>query len=438
MLKPLNYFLNFFIGAFIMYYYSGRLFSLKRTDLFRIFSLTAAYSIQFCFAFLDNSGLNIIIFLITNSAFLFLTYDISPAASFFHSGIAAMSLGVSELLVGVFNKRVYYDIFDTIINTPYYMLISLISKLIYFILLVTLLRTKKFKKDSNASETPFSPLLFFLPLISCSILICFCSIYVNVGLDEINTVLLLCSTAAILLINILIFIIYDKISVQSFELANARRQLQLENDKMEYFKSLRDEREAYNITIHDIKKNLQTISDYNAERNHEKINEMLKVILGSSSFRPSRRVSDNSLLNSIVGRYISLCEKSGISFEIDIRSKAVDFLSDFEMTALFYNLLDNAYEAAGKCESDPYIDLQILIRRDIGRVEIILKNSCKDKPLIKNSSLPATTKNDKSIHGYGLKSIEKIVKAHAGHMQCSFDEGKNEFTTLIMMQAPAG
>ena len=54
------------------------------------------------------------------------------------------------------------------------------------------------------------------------------------------------------------------------------------------------------------------------------------------------------MVNSIVNRYKSFCDKFGVKMNIDIRSADFSFMSEPDITALLDNLLENAVEAATK------------------------------------------------------------------------------------------
>ena len=57
------------------------------------------------------------------------------------------------------------------------------------------------------------------------------------------------------------------------------------------------------------------------------------------------------MVNSIVNRYKSFCDKFGVKMNIDIRSADFGFMSEPDITALLDNLLENAVEAAQNTEN---------------------------------------------------------------------------------------
>lgn len=432
MQELLNFFVIYFLGALIFYYYCERLFELRRGRLFQIVALAAAYLLQFLAVFLKNSSLNILVYVAVNTVYILLAYKAKPFSALFYTTIAAILMGMGEVLVVAFNKEFFYDVYTDSSNTPYFMFLSLISKLIYFMLIVLILKFKKFNKRTDNADSN-NILLIVIPILSCVVLISFGSIYIHTVLGSRQSFLLFISSSIVIVINILIFLINDSMSRQNRELHETEMRLQSEKDRAEYFISLKNENEARDMLIHDIKKELRTISDLNKENKKEQVNEMIVQILGSEAFNPSRRVSDNTLLNSIVGRYITMCEEKNIELILDIRSGAVNFLSDRELSVLFYNLLDNAFESASQFGDGAFIELNIRSYDRNGRVDIIMSNSCKAAMQEEYEALPESTKSDKSKHGLGLKSTEKIIKKYNGHLNLSYDEEGKIFHTSIFM-----
>ena len=47
-----------------------------------------------------------------------------------------------------------------------------------------------------------------------------------------------------------------------------------------------------------------------------------------------------------------------------------------------------------------------------------------------------TTKEDKKLHGFGTKSIKKIIKKYNAMYSWEYDEDNNEFVTTIIFEKP--
>lgn len=102
-------------------------------------------------------------------------------------------------------------------------------------------------------------------------------------------------------------------------------------------------------------------------------------------------------------------------------------LSNKEIISLFYNLLNNAYEACEKAIYDKYV--RVVIEQSQKHLTIKIVNSYNGNLKIENEKF-LTTKTDKDNHGLGLGIITKIVEEnHEGRVK--FTHNGIEFATLI-------
>ena len=107
------------------------------------------------------------------------------------------------------------------------------------------------------------------------------------------------------------------------------------------------------------------------------------------------------MVNSIVNRYKSFCDKFGVKMNIDIRSADFSFMSEPDITALLDNLLENAVEAAQNTENG-FIDFSAFVRKN-KYLSIQLTNSVKNIVAVKNNRIASSKKSD-AIHGTVRKS----------------------------------
>ena len=127
--------------------------------------------------------------------------------------------------------------------------------------------------------------------------------------------------------------------------------------------------------------------------------------------------------------YYLLCKDKNIEFNILSINENLSFISDYDISAILDNLLRNAIESAEK-EKNPYISLSL--ESDNKFHKIILKNSCSTKPIEDKNNL-VTTKSNKNIHGYGMKSIQKALDNYNGELEWAYNN--NEFKIIILIPA---
>ena len=74
--------------------------------------------------------------------------------------------------------------------------------------------------------------------------------------------------------------------------------------------------------------------------------------------------------------------------------------------------------------------IHLAVARQKGFVSIRLENRCRDTLYIE-CGLPRTTKREKGLHGYGLKSIQATVEKYGGSVTVHAENGWFELRVLI-------
>ena len=105
-------------------------------------------------------------------------------------------------------------------------------------------------------------------------------------------------------------------------------------------------------------------------------------------------------------------------------------ISDNDLIALFTNILKNAFEAVSKIDGRKYINANI--KEDNQFLYINVKNNHNGFFERYNESF-ITTKPDKKNHGFGIKTIEKIVAKYGGRIE--FKTTEKEFEVEIIFKS---
>ena len=96
------YFSSYFIEAIIFLIYFGAFFPAKSSALHRSVALGCSYAILLGFSFLNLSGLNLILYALTNFLLLYLFYDVKWYTACFHAIVfSALMLACEILLIGI-------------------------------------------------------------------------------------------------------------------------------------------------------------------------------------------------------------------------------------------------------------------------------------------------------------------------------------------------
>ncbi|MGN0353263.1 MAG: sensor histidine kinase [Roseburia sp.] len=428
------YLFIYFVEALIFSQYCSTIFTCTANPVIRYGSLTLIYSFLFGISFLANPYLNTGLFLLLNLLYLHFIFHTKWLTSLFHAFIVTSAMGFSEVIILALFSNFAYDFYKNLSHFGNLSLLSISSKLLYFLILYFISHHFSSTEKNSSVSARENILLCLVPILSIWIMITFVTLCINIDLPRLTDFMIILSAFFILLINILIFGIYEYTQKKNAEFTNLQLQLQKESDYSQYYKMLLEQDENQKILIHDIKKHLQSISALNEQGDSEKISLYLERILLSSDFQTSVRLCSHDLLNAILCRYHKECTSKQISINFDIRNHCIDFLQDDDLSALFCNLLDNAIESAEKV-SDSFIELSVHKKENTRLTIITMENSCRTNPFLNHTNLLASTKKNASKHGFGMKSIQRIVDKYEGDLRTYYDDEHLSFHTILILKS---
>lgn len=429
----MSYFLCFIVEAVILLQYVSHLFVPKHSTKSRLFLLTILYTLLFAVSFLNIKWLNMGLYLLCNFIFFTTQYNINYLFAIFHSSLLAAVMGMCELVVYSIIEHFTPNFFlnaELFYNT---IIFIICSKLLFFV--VVFLITKLFK-NSQVQSNPhdnLALLLIFIPLTAIFTMLTLLAISDQYNLTASLNICISLSALSLLIANLLVFGINQYMQQKNRSYTEMQLLLQKETNSIEYYKMLLEQSDNQSILIHDIKKHLQSIHSLNEQNEPEKINNYIEQLLVSSSLKESARICDHELLNTILARYNRQCNALNITFLTDIRSGTMEFINDNDLTSLFCNLLENAIEAASNIPN-AYIELTTNKREHTPFVLITMINSCRTNPFKSDNKTLTTSKSNKLQHGYGIKSIHKIVKTYQGQLKMYYTEDSMTFHTIITLK----
>lgn len=426
-------FFSFLTEAVILWQYTSGLFVTKHTAKKKFLILCGLYSVLFAASLFNSKVMNIALYFVFNFVFLLTQFCLNTYSAFFHSSILASVMILCEVMVYYIIRYFSPHFFEKGENFHFLVLFAIFSKLMFFTVIYILLHFLKGLQNRDEQQDKSAFLLAPVPITSIFVIITFTKISDSCDLSPILNWLLTLSSVFLLAINLLIFGIEQHNRKKSLEFTEMQLLLQRESDSAQYYEMLLSQHENQSILIHDIKKHLQSISTLNDKMEHDKIREYIHGLMQSSDLREVSRLCDHEMLNAILARYGCQCLDKHIAFHTDIRSGIIDFIADADITSLFCNLLDNAIEAAGH-SPDAFIEISICKREKTPFIVITMINSSRKNPFDEASGKLTTTKSHKHKHGFGIKSIRKIVAKYQGDMQMYYNQESLTFHTVITLK----
>lgn len=426
-------FFSFLTEAIILWQYTSGLFASKHTAQKKCLILCVLYFILFAASLFESKLLNISLYFVFNFVFLITQYCLNTYSAFFHSSILASVMILCEVMVYYIIRYFSPHFFEKGENFHFLAIFAIFSKLMFFTVIYIVLHFLRGLQNRDEQQDKSAFLLALIPITSIFVMVTFTKISDSCGLSPVLNWMLTLSAVFLLAINLLIFGIEQHNRKKSLEFTEMQLLLQRESDSVQYYEMLLSQHENQNILIHDIKKHLQSISTLNDKMEHDKINEYIHELMQSSDLKEVSKLCDHEMLNTILAKYGHQCLHKHIAFHADIRSGIIDFITDTDITSLFCNLLDNSIEAA-EHSPDSFIEISVCKREKTPFIVISIINSSRKNPFDEQNGKLATTKSNKHEHGFGIKSIRKIVAKYQGDMQMYYNQESLTFHTVITLK----
>lgn len=347
--KLLFLFFTFLTEALIVYTYAKSLYNAKRSKLLSSATIIFAYMLLLLiYNFFSNEIFNTFIIIFSNILLIYFLFDSSIKSAVFHG----FALGISQLISEFIALYLIAAILQTNsqeIVAEHFEIGTSLSRVIYFFLsrLLTLISFKEKKSKSWGKWFALS----LLPLSSIFIIIVFRLITDNIVLTPAENTLLISSIFFLLLVNIVIYMIYEQAEINSQKLIELEIANQKNDIDLKYLSLLEKKNETMQIMAHDYKNHLQTVQ---LMTDSPEIKTYINGILGEIHQNSQIGKSKNKLLDVIISKYADICKDKRIKFEVDVMSENMSFMNGNDISALFNNLLDNAVEATGKIRKKVY------------------------------------------------------------------------------------
>ena len=408
----------------LFWYYSDSLFDAKKDTSKRVSLMLLNTAFLGVIYQLNITYINAILMFVTYVLLLLYLYNISLKTAVFHSLIFMVVMLASEILVMAISS-VLYKGFNAFESSPSaYLVIVPTSKLIYFSLMIMILKLFA-QKEKNEQYNKYFWLLFIMPLTSIMVLVCFRYIAYQMQLTKVMSILWIISCIGLLFANILVFIIYEYSLKNTKELYELKAIQDREEQDKRYFEIIEQSNKDMRIFSHDIKNHLTQIRNL---ENIEAVQSYIDSIYPNIEKFSFTGISKNKMLDLIISKYVTLCEKKNIKFSVDVKAANLAYVSDSDLSTLMNNLLDNAVEAAERAD-ERFIQVYIFSKGNM-HDGLVIKNSCFVPPETENGELK-TTKQNKKTHGVGTKSIRKTLKKYDAVYGWKYDENLKVFETDI-------
>ena len=207
-----------------------------------------------------------------------------------------------------------------------------------------------------------------------------------------------------------------------------RMEFQLDSLQKEhqYFEAKLKDEERVRTVYHDMKNHLLLLQ---AIEHTQQANEMLVTMQKQISVYENYHKTGNTFLDIIVKDKAEKAIEYDIDFSVMLHFEDGNFIAPMDISTIFGNAFDNAIEASIKLPSGKRI-----VTAKANRIQDMFYIVIENNIFIKSNKTLKTTKQDKLLHGLGLRNIAQSIKKYDG--QYAIKQNKDRFILTIVIPIP--
>lgn len=370
---------------------------------------------------------NMILYFLVTVLYASCSYRISFKSALFHSAILTVIMIATELIVEtifsvIYNDFVFAFMDSQLQNALKFIVFAVLSKLLMLMTVKLISSFYSYKKNNAIGDMKRTYLISLVPMLISLFIVLFFHIAAHYQLPRwlVLVIFVLCLVS--LAICCFIYVYMIKIQRDENELLTLQAEQRKNEMDIQYLNLLEERNHAMQILTHDYKNHLYAIRNLSGSEQTEYIDRVADELQSS---RTSCH-SGNHTLDIIINKYVTECAMRNVTFEFEVKITNLSTVSDYDLVTILGNLLDNALEASQQSEAKA---ISFKTNKINTYDSFVITNSC-DTPPDKDLK---TTKQNKKLHGVGLKSVTKTLKQYGGELEWEYNSDRREFITTVIL-----
>lgn len=256
--------------------------------------------------------------------------------------------------------------------------------------------------------------------------------YYYAGDLKFSTLLMVLESIVVLMVFYYIF----RIELKYIKWKGREETYTLMTKRLEEQEKLNAKRSKYSDLIkiynHDFKHILRSAKIYIEVGNIQKARDMLAT--ADREFNKivdkNKKYSNKVIIDIILAELSDKCDIKNIEFKAKCYIPDNSVFNDLDLSRLFSNIINNAYEACEKQPVNHYKKIEVNSYTKDGMLIIYCLNTFDGNVIWGHKGL-FTTKKNKEHHGFGVNSIKQIVESKKGMVLIKVDEESKLFKLYI-------
>ena len=359
--------------------------------------------------------------------FVFRGNAFSKAATTF---LTIVVLGICELLAAVFVSSISRSDLNLHQEQNFIRFEGMLISQTLFVYTYMFMKKNESQEKLSLLNTRYYLLVGTILFLTVTVIVMIIWMYGNIKIvnESINNNLAVL-TLCVSLISIVSIVLTDRIIKDMEE--KHKSDLELQHMKMEhtYFSDVNSVLEEIRILRHDMRGELAIIHGYNELNQRDKIRGHIEKKLQEMDIELLPQIDSDNIITSFLNLKLKEAQSKNIKLNVEssITEEIEIFIDKEDICRILNNLISNAIEACQYCD-EKYIELNIDVLDNC--IIIRCENPYSGNLNTKNDKI-LTIKEDKTRHGYGLKSIKSIAEKYGGYMK--LDHSENVFKIEVQI-----
>lgn len=309
-------------------------------------------------------------------------------------------------------------------------LVIIASRIILFLLLITVKRISVIKKKNviDMSNKEWLQFLIFPIFTLIAVIVMTNSMITSYHEDIVNVYYVI--AIVLIVLNMVVFHLINEILENSQRIREADVLKQQSIGQLELYNSLRKNYDIQRKRTHEYKNQIMCIDSLLKKKNYNKLEEYINSIFDKLDGQLDMVDTNNEVVNAVINAKYYEALQNDVLFILKINDLSHIKVSDEDIVTILSNLLDNAIEAAGQCDIDKRtVGIKLLYEDDV--LSIAVSNSYKTEPEIMEDGYMRTIKDDKEQHGLGIRNVVATLEKYNAEYIIDYKNGEFVFSIIM-------
>ena len=309
-------------------------------------------------------------------------------------------------------------------------LVIIASRIILFLLLITIKRISVIKKKNviDMSNKEWLQFLIFPIFTLITVIVMTNSMITSYHEDIVNVYYVI--AIVLIVLNMVVFHLINEILENSQRIREADVLKQQSIGQLELYNSLRKNYDIQRKRTHEYKNQIMCIDSLLKKKNYNKLEEYINSIFDKLDGQLDMVDTNNEVVNAVINAKYYEALQNDVLFILKINDLSHIKVSDEDIVTILSNLLDNAIEAAGQCDIDKRtVGIKLLYEDDV--LSIAVSNSYKTEPEIMEDGYMRTIKDDKEQHGLGIRNVVATLEKYNAEYIIDYKNGEFVFSIIM-------